>query len=487
MVKKKLLLGILTSILIADSFACTTIIVGKKASSDGSIIFGRNVDAGKAEWAVHMLWHKRASNYLYKSTDNDFTYLMPKTTYSYTGIPDWNTKDRGFEEVGFNELGAAFSGTETIYSNSKLLAVDPYVEKTGITEAALATVILPQMKNARDGVNLLGKIIQTQGSGEGFGVVFADKDEVWYLENAGGHEWVAMRVPDDSYFVSANQGRIQKINLSDANNFRSSPDLIGFATKHDLYNAADGEFNFSSAFTKNDSNDITYNHLRVWTLQHKYSPAVKTNFSDSQYPVFLKPEHLLSIADVESGLQNYYQGSENDPYNNQNPKSKYRPIAVLRSQQSHVLTLRPNLPLAIANVEYVALGMSALSGYIPFYQGVNIIPLEYDSATDVADNTSAFWKYKKLQMLTLQNFPRYAPLVQNAFTEFSLQTQLKQKDVESKYIKLYKHNPQQAQKLLNDFTAHTVADAFDLVDDLTTQIIADQGKETDALYKFHGA
>ena len=475
---------------ISASYACTTILVGKNASSDGSILIARNEDGPSGNAAVRFMYHPpRKTGYLYKNIEeNQFTYQMPDNLMGYTGSPDWQTNNSTFEEAGFNDLGVGISATETIQSNAKTLQVDPYLESTGIVEEAIPTIILPQMKSAREGVLMLGQLIESYGSGEGFGVAFVDKDEAWYLENAGGHQWLAVRLPEDGYFVSANQSRLGTVDLSDTQNYLSSPNLISFAEQNGLYNPKkDGEFNFHKVYGQNNDNDKGYNYPRVKYLQNSFTKStLNYPVKDGDFPVFLKPDHKLSVADVESALSSYYQGTEQDPYTSQNPKATKRPISVYRTQQSHVLQVRDNLPMPIANVEYLNLGMTATGIFVPFYQGATI-PEEYKIATDKADNISAYWKFRRLQMLVMQNFPRYAPTVQQSYALLSQQIADNQKEFEAEYVKLYAKHPKKAQKLLDDFTKNTLDAVYDVTDQLTNQILTDQSTNVGKLYEFHGA
>jgi dipeptidase len=175
-----------------------------------------------------------------------------------------------------------------------------------------------------------------------------------------------------------------------------------------------------------------------------------------------------------------------DPYTSQNPQSKYRPIAVFRTQQSHVMQVREKLPAPIANVAYINLGMTALSVYVPFYQGA-IIPDYYQIGGDKADDTSAFWKFRKLQTLAMQNFPKYAPIVQAGFAELNQQIEKQQKDFEKQYVKAYAKDPKAAQQLLDNFTNQTQQQVFGEVDKLTNQIITDMTNQVNTLYHFEGA
>ena len=489
--KKFLTSAILASTIISTSaIACTTIIVGKKASKNGSVIVGRNEDGSQATNAVNYI-RIPAKKHGYLFIQDDFSYQMPDNLLSHTATPDFSNND-SYQEAGFNDADVSMSATETIYSNKKVLAIDPYV-KTGITENAMVTVILPQIHSPREGVKLLGKIIEEKGSAEGFGVVFSDNNEAWYLENAGGHEWVAIRIPDDKYFVSANQSRIGKIDFKDHKNFMYSKGLKEFAIKHNLYKPNKENLVFRKVFGKNTigntiSYDTIYNHLRVKTIQKLFNPNsnIKTKKNQNDFPTFLKPEHKLSIFDVQDGLSNYYQETENDPYTSKNINAKYRPISVFRTQASHILEERNNLPKEIADIMYLDLGMTALGFYVPFYYSADI-PQSYLLSSDKADNSSAFWKFRKLQTLAMTNFPKYAPIVQSAFKNLREQIQQNRIAFEKKYLSIYKENPKKAKQLLNEFTIETIGSVYEVTDNLTNKIFTDMTKKINKAYSFHGA
>lgn len=489
MIKKIIALSL--SIFIHPGYACTTIIVGKNATADGSILVARNEDAYTGNTAVHFLHHPpQEKGYVYKNyetTEQEFTYTLPDHLMGYTGNPDWMTQEKTYEEAGFNDIGVGISATETILSNAKMLQVDPYNEKTGILEEAIPSILLPQIQSAKQGVELLGKIIEQQGSAEGFGVAFVDKHEAWYLENAGGHQWLAVRIPDDAYFVSANQSRLGAVNLADKNNYLASPTLISFAIQKRLYHPKKGAFNFHQVYGKNDAFDRGYNYPRMNYLQNTLTVATKNKpVVNGNYPVFLKPDHPLSVNDLEDCLENYFQGTSHDPYTSQNPKAAVRPISVYRAQSSHILETRDHLPLPIANIEYLSLGMTALSIYVPFYQGAKI-PAYYAMGTDQADDESAYWKFRKLQMLAMLNFPQYAPIVQKEYAKLNKIIQKDQVAFEAKYVALYRMNSVAAEKLLDQFTLDTLNKVMTTTAMLTNKIITLQSTEINKKYLFSGA
>ncbi|SPW33030.1 Dipeptidase [Edwardsiella tarda] len=313
--KTTLLAATIATLCMGQAMACTTILVGNQATTDGSFIAARNEDYS-ANNAKHMVIHPAAHNQhgVFKSHGNDFTYPLPKEALSYTAIHDFDTQDKSMGEAGFNSAGVGMTATETIYNGQPALKADPYVEKTGITEDAIQTVVLPRIHSAREGVELLGKIIEQQGAGEGFGVAFVDQHDLWYLETGSGHQWMATRLPADKYFVSANQGRLRQYDPKDTANYLGSPTLISFAEQHGLYSPKDGAFDFHKAYSQDVDNDVTYNYPRVWTLQHMFNPQLKTTITDGKnFPVFLTPAKKISIADIEQALRNHYQGTAHDP------------------------------------------------------------------------------------------------------------------------------------------------------------------------------
>ena len=104
------------------------------------------------------------------------------------------------------------------------MKTDPLTEK-GIPEAAMLDVILPRAKSAREGIELLAKVIEEKGSAEGNTVVIADQKETWYMEILSGHQYVAVKVPEDKYAVFANTYYLGHVDLNDKENVIASKDV----------------------------------------------------------------------------------------------------------------------------------------------------------------------------------------------------------------------------------------------------------------------
>jgi dipeptidase len=504
-----LAIGIYLAGAVQAALACTTIIVGKQASVDGSLIIARNEDTDNAVDPQLLMRHPpRAEAYRFRSNsfgnpaNNRFTWKMPAGTLGYVAFPEWESvraDTPSFEEVGFNDQGVALSATETIFNSAAVLTVDPYRVKTGIGEDGITSVVLPQAQSARAGVRQLGRIIERAGAGEGFGVAFTDAHEAWYLETVSGHHWVAQRIPDEAYFVSANQGRFQRIDLDDRLNVMASPGLAAFLTEQGLYDPTQGPLDLFACCIENGTHDHTYNSPRVERLLNIYSGLNETR-DDGHFTLFPTPTRKLSVWDVARGLRDHYQGSAHDPYTHQNPKEPWRPISVLRASLSHITQTRPHLPADIGRVNYIALGMTALSAYVPFYWGLSELPADYRQASDQADDESFFWRYRKLQTLVFQDYPHLAPRVQQAIAAFEQDNARRQARMEQGYLATYEQDPAAAKALIQNFTDEmlarqrrmlerltgTLAKQLDM-EDLTNADYTRMIQEIETAYHFHGA
>ncbi|RKP53616.1 C69 family dipeptidase [Pararobbsia silviterrae] len=492
--KKITALSLVLTLIAQASVACTTIIVGKNVSADGSILVARSVDGIDGVTSIDHVYHPpRDKGSVVKSTiEGHFTYKLPDHLLGYTGDPVFPTlvhSDTVFEESGFNDVGVGVSATETIFSNDATLKVDPYKKEGGVVEEVIPTVILPQVKTAREGVLLLGHLIEQLGAAEGVGVAIVDKNEAWYLENAGGHEWLAQRIPDDSYFVSANQSRLGSVDFNDTANVLSSPNLEQWAADHGLFDPKNGKaFNFREVFSRDDPKlDVGYNYARVSYLQGSFTKALVGDWPKSNnFPTFAKPDRKISLADVEAALESHYQGTPHDPYTLADPSVTERPVSVFRTVQSHVLQTRTDLPPAIANVEYLSFGMAALGVYLPLYEGA-AIPASLQGATNKADDLSAYWAFRRVQALALQNYPKYGPLVRQRFDALAADIATRQHAFEKQYADTYAQDPAKAKQLLDAFTNETVAQGVQVARDLSNEIVTDIAKDVEKKYHFEGA
>ena len=465
---------------------CTTIIIGQEQTADGSMIVARSEDWDAME----------AKNYeIFEATDNGprefvakdspFRCELPEKALGYSALSPYNLHGH-WGSAGFNTAGVGMSATESIFSSDEILKHDPLVEN-GVAENSVFNITLPYVHTAREGVERLGMLIEKYGIAEGFGIGFVDSKEIWYLETACGHRWLACRMPKDQYFVTGNQSRFRTYDPNDKENYLASADLIEFAEKHGLYNPAQGAFDFHEAYARDIKLDTTYNYPRVWGLQQFFSPEIKNDVTKNTFPVFAKAAHKVTLTELRTAFRFHYDNTEHDPYLNSNPKEPYRPVSIFRTTQTHLIQVRPELPQAIGCVNYVAMGMADLGVFLPLYQGITSYPEAYTKGNDESSADSAYWKFRKVMVLGMTNYNKYAPIIKEAYAKFEAETDQRQREMEEEYLRIYKTQPLHAKDMLQAFSDKILNSALDLADCLQEKLFTLMTQDIQQEYLFHGA
>lgn len=465
---------------------CTTIIIGQEQTVDGSMIVARSEDWDAME----------AKNYeIFEATDNGprefvakdspFRCELPEKALGYSALSPYNLHGH-WGSAGFNTAGVGMSATESIFSSDEILKHDPLVEN-GVAENSVFNITLPYVHTAREGVERLGMLIEKYGIAEGFGIGFVDSKEIWYLETACGHRWLACRMPKDQYFVTGNQSRFRTYDPNDKENYLASADLIEFAEKHGLYNPAQGAFDFHEAYARDIKLDTTYNYPRVWGLQQLFSPEIKNDVTKNAFPVFAKAAHKVTLTELRTAFRFHYDNTEHDPYLNSNPKEPYRPVSIFRTTQTHLLQVRPEQPQAIGCVNYVAMGMADLGVFLPLYQGITSYPEAYTKGNGESSADSAYWKFRKVMVLGMTNYNKYAPIIKEAYAKFEAETDQRQREMEEEYLRIYKTQPLHAKDMLQEFSDKILNSALDLADCLQEKLFTLMTQDIQQEYLFHGA
>ena len=465
---------------------CTTIIIGQEQTADGSMIVARSEDWDAME----------AKNYeIFEATDNGprefvakdspFRCELPEKALGYSALSPYNLHGH-WGSAGFNTAGVGMSATESIFSSDEILKHDPLVEN-GVAENSVFNITLPYVHTAREGVERLGMLIEKYGIAEGFGIGFVDSKEIWYLETACGHRWLACRMPKDQYFVTGNQSRFRTYDPNDKENYLASADLIEFAEKHGLYNPAQGDFDFHEVYARDIKLDTTYNYPRVWGLQQFFSPEIKNDVTKNTFPVFAKAAHKVTLTELRTAFRFHYDNTEHDPYLNSNPKEPYRPVSIFRTTQTHLIQVRPELPQAIGCVNYVAMGMADLGVFLPLYQGITSYPEAYTKGNDESSADSAYWKFRKVMVLGMTNYNKYAPIIKEAYAKFEAETDQRQREMEEEYLRIYKTQPLHTKDMLQAFSDKILNSALDLADRLQEKLFTLMTQDIQQEYLFHGA
>ncbi|MBP5785829.1 MAG: C69 family dipeptidase [Aeriscardovia sp.] len=420
---------------------CTTLLVGKNASYDGSTIMARNEDTPNGMFNVKKFVVVQPADQPrhYKSVCSHIELELPDDPIRYTCVPDSVRQDGVWGEAGINAANVAMTATETITTNARVLGADPYVALQpakgkpgepgyvpevpgGIGEEDLVTIVLPYVKTAREGALRLGSLLEKYGTYEPNAIGFCDGDEIWWLETVGGHHWIAKRVPDDCYVTMPNQLGIDEFDLIDAEgdrkNYMCSSDLRQFIKDNHLNTNIDGDqdhFNPRDVFGSRSDLDHVYNTPRAWFMQRYLNPydedwdnpqALHTPESDD-IPWSRSPERKISIEDVHYCMAGHYQSTVYDPYGPKGDKVSrklYRPIGINRTSELSVLQIRPYAGESYRAIQWVAYGSIPYATLLPIYTNVDKSVDYIEGARAKVDTNYLYWQDRLIACMADAHF-----------------------------------------------------------------------------------
>ena len=423
--------------------SCTTVLVGRKASHDGSTMIART-DDGHFDEKKLIVVHPKDQPKKYRSVIGHLEIDLPDNPLRYTSCPSVDPKDGIWAATGINEANVGMTATETITSNPRVLAADPPVvyqkaksrrEKDvpgGIGEEDIVVLVLPYIRSAREGVLRLAELLEQYGTYESNGIAFNDEKEVWWLETIGGHHWMARRVPEDRVVIAPNQFAMDGFDLEDAFGKKEanlcSADLREFIAENHLDLNRDGEFNPRAIFGSRRDMDHIYNTPRAWFMGRYLAPktyrwsgetADFTPESDD-IPWSLVPERKVTAEDVKYLLSGHYQGTPYDPYINRDTgmRGMYRSIGINRTGVTSICQIRPDVPDAIKGIEWIIFGSTTFGAALPLYTNVSRIPDYLSKVTLDTSTENYYWSSRLIGALAdpcfaaaIQNIDRYEEAV----------------------------------------------------------------------------
>lgn len=388
--------------------SCTTILVGKKASIDGSTIIARNDDGHEAlDPQKFVVVKPEEQPRKYQSVISKVDIDLPDNPLRYTSTPNAIPDNGVWAAAGINSENIAMTATETITSNSRMLGVDPYAEK-GIGEEDMVTLVLPYIHSAREGVERLGSLLKEFGTYEPNAIAFSDKDEIWYLETLGGHHWAAIRIPDDAYVIAPNRLNIDDFDFTSKDTLFSKdlPELI--ETYH--LNPDFEKTNLRHIFGSSTIKDTRYNNPRAWYGQKYFNPEITQDMIDQDLPFICHANRKITIEDVKWVLSSHYQNTPYDAYGygTEIEKKMYRPIGINRNHSVYILQIRNDVPDEIAGIHWLAFGPNTFNAVVPFYANISDTPACYRDAAADFDPTNMYWLSCTLALLGDSSYDVYS-------------------------------------------------------------------------------
>ena len=443
--------------------ACCGFIIGRQLTKDGTTLFGRTED-----YPYYPNGGKHNKNFVvvdaknYKEGDqledesNGFTYPHAASEMKYTATYDSARGDGSngaFGEHGFNEAGVSMTSTVTAIPNKKVLKTDPLTEN-GIPEAAMLDVVLPRVKSAREGVEFLAKVIEEKGSAEGNVVVFADQKETWYMEILSGHQYVAVKVPEDKYAVFANTYYLGHVDLNDKENVIASKDVEKVAKESGNYKTdKDGNFHIAKSYgpDKYAEGDRSRTYAGITLLD----PKSKVTYEDDEYELFRSPtdpnkkftledafafqrnrfEHLNGrfVPDDQIGVKKQGDNGSNDTVRKDQYKYALGNENVI---DAHVYQINPNLPKSFGGTVWLGMGPSRNTPYVPFYGNVKDTYKAFKPQTATYDPNSWYWTVWHIDQMAINNQDLFGKSIQNHWKALEEQLIIEQKVSDSKYAAL---------------------------------------------------
>ncbi len=385
-----LLLTILFLLPCFSAFACTGIVVGKNATDDGSYIIGRTEDISSAYNKNFTVNPGLEGEGMAVFTDpyNGFTINLPVTSYQWTMVNDVAAHDDGqYPQACMNEFGVTITATVSTGVNDAVKEHDPLVEN-GLREAYLPAVVIPYVKTAKEAVAWLGDIIETLGSAEGNTVLIGDHQEAWVMEIVSGHQWAAVKVPDDAYAVIPNCMMLGYIDLDDTQNVMASKGIYSLPE----------EKGFLQTHNEKPHIALTYgapmadgNRMRAWGGQHYFSPSLNIAYDSEVFELFQKADEPISLDSAMKLLAYRYEGTEYDV--NENPT--LRAIGTEGTSEAHLFHYKANG----AMTQWLSLGNPEHNIYLPAYPDIIDTPQAFQVQGKEYNSESAYWTFRGLAAL----------------------------------------------------------------------------------------
>ncbi|MBU4394064.1 MAG: C69 family dipeptidase [Proteobacteria bacterium] len=513
---KKLIVAVLAWNVISavNALACTTLLVTKEASKDGSVMVGHSDDSELFDQRlvqVPAADHKPGS---LRPVYYDASAMGDKPQYHTYELRRYVGTDRGpvYDEpdrpqsipLGYipqvEHTYSYFEGSYAIMNEHQVmfgectdgtkLQPDPVPGKLIFYSAELSRVAAERCTTARQAVELIGSLIETYGYyGTGETLPIGDTKEGWVIEMAPSPEgtgglWVAKKVPEGEVFFAANELRIREIDPGDPNTLYSK-DLHAIAQKHGWWKPEDGKLDWLRTVSLGEYSHPYYSLRRVWRLQSRVAPSkaqspwVKNGFT-KKFPFSIKPDQKLSARDVMGLYRDYYQGTEFDlskgvtagpfgsPYrypgpmdaggsDTGDPNAKLkggweRPISIFRCGFSYICQARDWLPDPIGGLLWFGPDEPMSTAYVPFYVGVTRIAKPYYTVDTTAfSQDSAWWAFNFVANWAGLKYSYIIKDIQQKQDEIELAALFSIEEMDKQAVALYKQDPAKVPPLLTEY------------------------------------
>jgi dipeptidase len=494
-----------------DPDGCTTVMVGKLATFDGSVMTSHTDDSHRTRsWMDIAPPKKHAPGETVKMyrRDKDDTKKMPTYEHVVVGEIPQVESTYGYINSAYpciNDQQLAVG--ETTFGGKEELKSDK-----GIIDCQrLIKLMLERTTTARDAIKLAGELLKEYGWNDwGEILTIADPNEAWAIEIIGpgkdnvGAVWVAQRVPDEHIYVAANGSRIRKIQTDNPDYFMYSENVFDVAEELGLWNPEDGPLEFCYAY---DDRESLATRRREWRVFDLTAPSLKLNANSENYPFSVKPDSLVTLEKMVEIFNDYFEGTDYNfvkgitqaneagkdsisPF--ANPFMPYdmnklfkinggwswrgeRTIARWYTMYATIIQCRDWLPNEIGGLVWMALDNVATSIYVPMYCSTTEVNKYYSTPGRVNGYThdSGWWAFNRLSTLTAQRWGDMRHDVRDVWDPWQKELFENQAALENEALELYKKDPKSAADFLtknfNKWGIKVNERAWQLGDDLWTK------------------
>jgi len=455
-----------------EGWGCTSIMVGRLASTDGSVITCHTCDGNYRQW-VNIVPRRQskpgAMNKVYEGlmhteTPQDTRGIILKG--EVPGVAETfaflNTAYPAMNEFGLAIGETTIGGKQELYNPEGMFMIEE-----------LERLMLERCKTAREAIKLAGELVKQYGYGDyGECLTIADSKEVWHFEIFGagplekGAVWAAVRIPDDQVGISANIPRIGQLNLKDPNNYLASDNVFRVAEEMGWWDPKKDEpFKFWKAYGGTKAFAV-----REYFVFSQLAPSLKLDPNAEELPFSIKPGRKVSVRDILRLYRETYEGTDHDMSRNLAVRKRnsdelvrspvvsnwmsrdwinlintlkpgtiapQRTIAINACAYATVIQLRSWLPPAVGAVCWFAFDNPALSARIPIFAGVRELPPSFEiCAQHRYREDSAAWIFRRANRLAILRWGDNRQLVEDTVRAFEEKAMAELPLVEKKVLEI---------------------------------------------------
>jgi len=469
--------------------ACTDILVGREASTDGSVMSTHAADCGICDFTWR---HVPAADHKPGAMRKLYRIDQLRTWPPSEGLK-WDMVLKDFTGVEIPQVPHTYGYHHSIfgYMNDQQLAV---AESTisnarklsnptptpALNISMLTLLAMERCRTAREAIKLMGSLAEEYGYGESMGgemLAVSDAREIWIFEimpvgplwtpksGKPGAVWASQRVPDDHVSVCTNEARIGEMDLANSDYFMASAHVVSYAVEAGLYDPKIGKpFSWKKAYSPAEGSALSTEgrRSRMWRFFDLVAPSrkFKPETANMDFPFSVKPDAKLSARDVMALTRDKSEGTVFDPvrglrggpFKNPNYYKGTRLISVPNVEYTTLTQCRSWLPDPIGGIVWVALGAQDTSCYVPFYAGATEIPKSFGIGDHyVLNRDSARWAFDYVDFHVQVAYNAAIEDVKAARKTWEDGALERIPEVDARAAELYKKNPKEAVRHVTGF------------------------------------